>query len=223
MRQFTINFVALIVLMGIGQANAGTLSFGLDTEYTGGVAPEGTTPWLTATFDDGGIAGTVELTLDGTNLTGTEFVDEWLFNLDPTLDPTALSFSTTSTTGSFADPAIHTGVDAFHAGGDGLFDLQFVFANSGGIAERFGMGDRLVTEISGIGTLTAASFDFGSALGGSFAGPLRSVAHIQAIGADSMDSGWISAPEPSSIALSVIGLFTLLAFVSRRGSAPRRS
>ena len=71
MRQSTIYFVALIVLMGIGQASAGTISFGFDMEYSGAEAPQGATPWLTATLDDGGTAGTVDLTLEARILPGS--------------------------------------------------------------------------------------------------------------------------------------------------------
>ncbi len=120
MRRFTPALAILLLLTGIGQANAETLTFQFGMEYSGATAPLGTAPWLIATFDDGGTPGTVELTFEATNLTGVEFVGEWLLNLDPALDPTALSFTQQSTIGSFSDPMIHTGVDAFHAGGDGL-------------------------------------------------------------------------------------------------------
>ena len=216
MKRFTSAFACLILLSAIGQANADTLTFSYMMEYSGGTPPAGSPPWLTATFDDGGTPGTVELTLAATNLTDDEFVRVWMFNLDPTLDPTALNFAKQSTTGSFDDPVISTGVDAFHAGGDGLYDFQFEFATSGGTDARFGMGDTYVTEISGIGSLTASSFDFESAPKGSSNGPFWSVAHIQAIGEEDMDSGWITAPEPSSFVISVIALVALAPFACRR-------
>ncbi len=81
------------------------------------------------------------------------------------------------------------------------------------------MGDTLVTEISGIGTLTAGSFDFVSTPKGSSAGPFWSVAHIQGIGIDGSESGWVAAPEPSSLIISLIALLSLSAFAywSRAG------
>lgn len=219
MKRFTLGLASLILLTAIGQTNAETLTFQFGMEYSGATAPLGTAPWLTATFDDGGTPGTVQLTFEATNLTGVEFVGEWLFNLDAALDPTALNFTNQSAIGSFSDPMIHTGVDAFHAGGDGLYDIRFEFAESGGTAARFGVGDTLVTEISGIGTLTADSFDFTSTPKGSSAGPFWSVAHIQGIGIDGLESGWITAPEPSSLVISLIALLSLSAFFVGRARA----
>ena len=215
MKWFTLIVVGMVFAAGSTGALAGTLTLQLMQEYSGSEAPEGAIPWLTATFDDDGSAGTVALTLDTTNLIGTEFVDEWLINLDPALDPTQLMFSTMSTTGMFIEPAINTGVNAFHAGGDGLYDVQFDFESSDDGTERFGAGDTLVVEIAGIATLTAASFDFMSTPMGSSAGPFRTVAHIQGIGIDGEGSGWTAAPEPSSMALSVMGLFAVLVWVWR--------
>ena len=148
LRRFTLNLAGVILLTCVGQASAGTLTSNLSSEYTGGDPPEGATPWLTTTFDDGGSPGTIDLTLEANNLTDIEFIGEWLFNLDPVLDPTALSFSTMTMSEIFAAPTINTGVDAYHAVGDGLFALQILFANSGDWSAKFGFGDSLTTTIS---------------------------------------------------------------------------
>ena len=214
-RWLTLPVIFLMCTFAAEDANGGTLTLGMMREYSGGDPPEGATPWITATFDDGGIAGTVDLTLATTNLTGTEFVGEWLFNLDPTLDPMLLSFSTISSVGSFTPPSINTGVDEYKAGGDGLFDLQFEFATSNAGNGRFDSGDSLVVEISGIPTLTAASFDFLSTPKGSSNGPFVTVAHIQAIGTDGEGSGWVTAPEPSSALLSAMGFCLVFCWVWR--------
>ena len=163
MRRFTLNLAGVILLTCVGQASAGTLTFNLSNEYTGGDPPEGATPWLVATFDDHDASGSVDLTLEAINLTDSEFVGEWLFNLDSALDPTALSFSTMTVSGLFAAPTINTGVDTYPAAGDGMFDLQFVFSNAGDSSAKFGVGYKLKTTITGIAGLDVSSFDAGSA------------------------------------------------------------
>ncbi|HMQ16165.1 MAG TPA: hypothetical protein PKC49_09345, partial [Phycisphaerae bacterium] len=146
--------------------HAAIIKFELSIEFSGATPPAGAAPWLTATFDDGGTPGSVDLTLETTNLVSNEFVFSWLFNLDPVLDPTSLSFSAPSKTGAFTDPVINTGVDAFMADGDGKFDIEVVFNSAGGPANRFGAGDSVKYTITGIAGLTAASFDFLSAPAG---------------------------------------------------------
>lgn len=178
----------------------------LDSEYSGATPPAGAAPWLNATFDDGGSPGSVTLTLSTPGLTDPEFVRRWLFNLDPLLNPTLLSFSAPLEIGSFAAPTIYTGVDTFKAGGDGYFDIKFAFSNSGGPNRRFGAGDAAIYTVTGIPTLAAASFNFESVNG---PGPrsFRTVAHVQGINDE--DSGWV-APEPATMALLAMGSLALL-------------
>ena len=95
----------------------------------------------------------------------------WLLNLDSALDPNALIFGTPSKTGTFDDPAFNTGVDAFHAAGDGDFEFQVDFSNSNGDSTKFGLGESLTVEISGIALLVAGSFNFLSSPVGSSHGP----------------------------------------------------
>ena len=75
-------FLSVVVLLF-----AATLSFAstvpLDLGYTfSGTAPDGTSPWLTATFDDEGSAGSVMLTLNAGNLIDNEFVSNWYLNFN---------------------------------------------------------------------------------------------------------------------------------------------
>ena len=164
------------------------------------------------------------LTLTATNLTGTEFVSDWAFNLDPSLDPTALSFAVGSKTGTFDDPTFGTGVDAFQEDGGGKYDIEFSFATSGsgGGIHRFGVGESGTYTITGISTLTANSFDFLSATGGGN-GVHPTAAHVQGIGAEGSLSGWVSAPEPSAILLGLLGAAGLFVHIKRRGHNIRRS
>jgi hypothetical protein len=185
------------------------ITFALSYEFSGATPPEGLAPWLTATFDDHDTPGSVDLTLATTNLTDNEFVFEWLFNLDPQLDVSALVFSAPAATGEFADPTLNLAVDAFQGDGDGFFDIQVDFDHSGGAPTRFGVGDAAEYSITGISTLTAGSFDFLSAPGGG-AGPFPTAAHVGGIGPDDGDSGWISVPEPATLDVLALGGLALL-------------
>jgi hypothetical protein len=78
--------VVLATLTMGSAANAAVITFNLTTEFSGGTAPVGSTPWATATFDDSfGGANTARLTMMAGNLSGTEFISAWYFNLNPAL------------------------------------------------------------------------------------------------------------------------------------------
>ena len=198
--------IALAVTAGL---QASVVSYDLSIEFTGATAPVGAAPWLTATFDDGGSPGSVSLTLTAVNLTASEFVSTWYFNLDPGLDPESLVFSSPSKTGSFDDPAIRVGADGYSAAGSGWYDVELRFATSGakGGAKRFGPGDEAAFMITGIASLTANSFDFLSTPSGG-SPPFPTAAHVQAIAGD--DSGWTAVPEPATLGLlSIVSLVML--------------
>jgi hypothetical protein len=189
-------------------------------EFSNGTAPAGSTPWLTAEFNDLGTTGSVTLTLTATNLTGTESVKEWFLNLDPTLNLSNLSFSVPTKTGSFDDPTISKGTDAFKADGDGYYDINIEFATAGDNTHRFTAGDSISYIISGIPSLTANSFYFNSTQGGGH-GVYLMAAHVQNTPGGGSGSGWVAplqnpVPEPSTIILLSIGVFGLLAFAFRQ-------
>ena len=86
----------LVLLVAISTSAAGTtLTLGLDVEFSGATPPaSGTTPWVTATFDDSfGGANTVRLTMTAGNLTGNENIELFYFNFDPGLNPLDLTFT----------------------------------------------------------------------------------------------------------------------------------
>lgn len=201
---------AVASLAGPASTQAAVISFDLSIEFSGGTAPTGTPPWIRATFDDGGGAGSVDMFLEDVNLTGTEFVNVWMFNLDPSLDPTALVFSAPTTTGSFTIPTISTGVNAFMANGDGFFDIKLLFDGTDGAPNRFGSGDAVLYTITGIPSLTASSFNFLSFQDGG-QGEFMTAAQVGGIGPND-ESGWIS-PEPATLGLLALGG---LALVRRR-------
>jgi len=204
--------LAIVTVVALGltlpftaTSNAATLTFDMTFEFSGGTQPDGSPPWLSVFIDDGGSAGSVDVTLSAPGLTNPEFVFEWILNLDPALDPNDLVFSAPIKAGSFADPTVATGANAFMADGDGQFDIQVTFANNDGPPTRFGFGDALTYSITGIATLTASSFDFESQMGGG-QGSFPAAAHIGATGPNNEDSGWISTPEPGTLALLALGV-----------------
>jgi len=205
--------VWVLVLASAGAARGGVITFGLVDEFSGGTPPAAAVPppWLTVTIDDGGTPGSVTLTLAATNLTDSEFVSKWFLNLDPNLDPTSLIFSAPTKTGMFDAPIINTKVNEFKADGDGEYDIKFSFATTGkdGGSHRFRAGDSIQYTVTGIATLTAASFDFLSNPAGGH-GPFHTAAHVQGIG-PSDGSGWVTAPEPATLAMLAIGGLAMLA------------
>jgi len=209
MRRATTMAVAVAVsLVLAGGARGGVITFGLAEEFSGAAEPQGPKPWLTAVFDDEGTLGSVKLTLDTTNLVGSESVTGWYLNLDPLLDPASLSFSSQTKTGTFDAPTINKGVNAFKADGDGYFDILFAFSTSGGSDERFGVGDSIEYSITGIAGLAASSFYYPSAdnKGVPAANGLYTAAHVQSIANDpNGTSGWVTAPEPATVALLGLG------------------
>lgn len=212
--------VAAVFVSLLTSSNAlGTeVTFKAYLEFSGATAPEGTAPWLTATFNDYNTAGSVDLILETTNLTDNEFVSEWLFNINPMfeqidLDDLDFTQKESSKIGEFTDPTFTATVDHFMANGDGLFDIEVKFDNTDGAAKRFGVGDGVTYTIEGIPTLTAYSFYFLSYEDGG-QGEFRMAAHVGGIGPSDNYSGWVSVPEPGTLAL--LALSGLLAIRRKR-------
>lgn len=187
-------------------------------EFSSGVSPEGSPPWLRATVTDAG-ANTVTLTLSTVNFSASEFVSGWYFNLNPVDSATSLNIVQTSSSGVFSSPTIQTGRDAFKADGDGKYDMLFSFATSG---DRFATGDSVTFTITGINGLQASDFDFLSAPAGGH-GPFVAAAHIQGI--SSSYSGWVDptthttrdSPVPdNSATIVLLGISLVVVEVGRR-------
>jgi hypothetical protein len=202
-------------------ARATVIQSNIDQVFSGTATPSGSTPWLTATFDDafpGRLAGQVQVTLSIPGLADPEKVDGWYINVDDgvsagtsgtAIDPTTLSFSSPTKVGTFDDPAINLGTDAFKADGDGKYDIRFDFSTSNG--HEFGTGESVSYIITGPAFMDAHSFTFLSKPAGGN-GPFYEAAHILAIGQGG-DSVWARptdrpgnpVPEPSAIVLGFIG------------------
>ena len=209
-------------LMAFGAAaNADSFTVELSTEFSGADAPEGSTPWLEMTVDDGGTPGSVTITIEATNLTDNEFVGAFYLNFNDSLGPSLDYLDAPVTFFDFSDasPSTFTGcsgtVDCFKADGDGWYDIILTFGNG-----VFTNGDEIWWEFIGVG-ITASDFDFLSTPGGGN-GTWTAAAHIQSIGNDNEGSGWIGGrtdegevPEPGTLALFGLGL-TMMGLVSRR-------
>ncbi len=199
---------------------AGTLSLNY-TESFGAVPPDGPTPYANSFFDDAGVGVGVTLTMTVAATVVDADVTSVYFNLDPSLDPTLLSFLRVSGSGPIAsDTTITTGVDFEMADGDGFYDIFFDLpAPPGNQDTRFNAGEDLVYDITytGVGSLTASSFNFLATPAGG-AGPFLSVVRFQDTGPKQKDSDWIGAvvPEPSTAALMILGVIALLPIARRR-------
>jgi len=208
----------LVCLLISPNAQATSITYGMYEEFSGATAPESpTTPWMTATFDDGGIPGSVDLTLVTTNLIDNEHVKEWLFNFDPNpaFDLNLLDFTELDRTGTFTTPTITAIPNEYMANGDGFFDIKIAFDFTNGAENRFGPGT--VTEmvkyvIESSDPITANSFDFLSWEDGG-QGEYPTASHIGGIGPDDILSGWVTVPEPATLTLLAFGS---LLFLRRR-------
>lgn len=181
--------VSAALLVSAFSASADTVTYNFGS-VSSGATPAGSPPWVQAAFTDTGMpANTVQLTLNAGNLSGSEFVSCWYFNLDPTLNASALTFTATGSSGSFTTPTVMTGTDGFKAGPDGKFDVLLKFSTSGDASTRFMSGDSLTFDITGITGLTADDFNWlSTSAGGS--GLYSSAVHIQSI--DGGDSAWVN-------------------------------
>jgi hypothetical protein len=210
-------------------AHCSILTLELDIEFSGATAPEGSTPWITAVFEDIA-AKTVRLTMSAVNLVDAESIKDWYFNIDPTLDLSLLSLTDIDISDSSPN-AVNLQHDAYKADGDGFYDLHFDFPPPpGNNASRFTSGESLIYEFvySGSEDFDALSFDFFDV--GGAKGDYRSAAHIQRIGSSDSDSGWIGdngdgisnpppfVPEPTSVAVwsLIVGLGAVLTSRSKR-------
>lgn len=183
------SITVLVCLITPVHASSLPLQFQLDKSFPTKPNPDGTGPWLAATFDYGGTIKSVSLTMTA-NLSGSNKVTEWYLNLDPSFDPTELSFVLQGTPSAPA-AGISTGADSFKSDGDGNFDIFFNFPTSGNV---FDNTDSITYLITSTESIVASSFNFVSASGPSGNPPGEGVwhtaAHVQSISTDP-GSTWV--------------------------------
>jgi hypothetical protein len=217
MRRLSLTTLLVLLVAISTSAAATTLTLGLDVEFSGATPPaSGTTPWVTATFDDSfGGANTVRLTMTAGNLTGNENIELFYFNFDPGLNPLDLTFTAIDNSASNpengkGDNGIFTGVNGYMANGDGSYDIAFNFPPPpGSSANLFTSGESVIYDITFTSAINANSFNHFSDEGGG-QGTYLAAAHIQRINGN--DSGWIGVvPEPGTASLLALGLIGLAA------------
>jgi hypothetical protein len=227
LKAFSVLLAGATVIAVTSTVNAGMMTIELDHEFSGATAPaSATTPWVTATFDDGGSAGTVTLTIAAVNLTGSEKIGEFYFNFNPSKSLTGLTISQNALpAGQPVGTILTPTLDKYKADGDGLYDFKVTFPG-GPPAATFSDNKLAVFTISQTGLLYS-DFKFESKPDGGH-GPFYAAAHIQSIGPTGALSGWIAptfppvdinqepVPEPSSIVLLGIGGLGLFGWRRRK-------
>ncbi len=233
-----IGAIALLVGGSVGPANAtGFYEIELGYEFSGAAPPASVTkPWLTAKLFDNSYGANpfgvsvatnqVLLSMETTNLTGTEYVSGWYFNFNPAKTVGNLAFAFQSGTGrqgGWVDKA----VNAYKADGDGYFDIRFNFPNAA--ASRLtNAKDSLYLVTISSGTISVADFMFDSVDGPVGKTGFPSAAHVHGIGSSGALSGWITdgggdgggiVPEPAFYQMAaLLGLGGLGLLRLRRGA-----
>src|SRR5262249_18088770 len=117
-------------------AQASDFIFHFDTVFSG-TSPVATNgPWIDAALRQ--LSPTsILVTISNLALTAQEHVDELDLNLNPALLPSGLAFGSFGGSGGFDYPSISTGVDAFKADGDGLYDIRLSFTSGGAPTNQF--------------------------------------------------------------------------------------
>ncbi len=199
----------IAVAAGCSILSASTMAaviFNLDTTINGST-PTGSPPFLTAVFQTTAV-DTVQVTMTN-NMPSTNFVDNWMFNINPV---PALLFTWVSGVQAIS---VTSGPDFSNGGSNmkaGLFDIEFHYPTSSSDPNRFHGGENAVYTITGTG-ITEASFlalsanDPGSPPS---TGGWLSAAHVQGFGSSGSIGTDQPVPEPAAFAVLGLGLVALL-------------
>ncbi|MEX2218912.1 MAG: hypothetical protein WD749_09150 [Phycisphaerales bacterium] len=174
--------------MACGAAQADVV-YQLNYEFSGAQAPAGSGPWMTVTFAQNG-ANTVRMTI-ANSLTGIESVGAFYFNIVQPILPTSVGvgfnggLSSPGLSGAIFQKAGNPLSDAnFKADGDGYFDFKLTFDS-----HAFNGTDVAVFDLTGAGLLESYFAELSEPGGGS--GSYHAAAHVQRLGQNGEDSGWI--------------------------------
>jgi len=202
------------LLLGATPLQADVITWDLTYEFSGAMAPDGT---VTVTLEDTG-ANTVELTVDfllGPMSNDQEHVKLLLLNVNPaSLMPLTITPDPYPPTAYSVVIPIGQGENAFKADGDGKFDIEFEFGDSG--ADRLSAGEKAVFTMAETGLATSSFLSLSEPAGGH--GPFYVAAHVGGIGEGGEDSGWVTdqngdvIPEASTMILFSSGLVGLLGY-----------
>jgi hypothetical protein len=204
---------ALVLLLPLIFSAAGARADSFFYQYTNvyaGTRPEGSPAWVNSLFSDVS-TGTVQLKISANGLANGEFLSAMFFNLDPSLNPTKLTFNYVGSSGGFALPTIKTGADSFKADGQGKYDIDFTFSQKANT--EFTGSDYIIYDItSSAFSLTASDFDVLSTAAGG-CDEFLAAAEISGIPGtcDTTSTGWVApgvvalAPEPQPLALVALG------------------
>lgn len=210
----SMKFITLVsIALASAQMTASALTYGLNSEFSGGTAPSGSGSWATVSVTDDGAGVLVKFTISDSSSIGK--LTQWYLNYNPSYDPSKLQIQAvdSSAVGSWS---VDTGLNKFKADGDGIYDIRFNFASSGNL---FQSGESLEFRITTAGT-DLNGIDFSELSIGGARGGFHSAAHAQALSDGA--SGWIgdkpegnyeSVPDGSwTVLLLGIGAFGLEIF-----------
>jgi hypothetical protein len=211
--------LGVFMMFGLSvSVSAATLTLNFDVSFGDPLdpdtaAPDGPAPWLTAFFDDGGTAGSVDLTLSVSSDVGMAEVTQVYLNVDDTIGGGSLIITPTDGTGP--STTISQGTDAYKADADGWFDLLFEMSTTAGLG--FDAGETLTFNITGSG-LVASSFNYWSTPDPVDPnGPFLGAAKFQSTGNNGLQSDWVGAvPVPAAVWLFGSGLLGLVGVARRR-------
>ena len=218
MRTHILGTVAAFMLAFATTASA-DWSVDLVTEFSGATPPVGSAPWLRASFADGtgSDTGDVFMHLESLNLTADEYISEWYFNFDDGMDLANLDVAFESGNAVNDWQARTFSENDLKADGDGKYDFALGWNNPSTGPNYFdAAGDVTFRLSSTTEPLSADDFLFLSFPDGGH-GPFVTAAHVQSIGVDNNDSGWVTGivPIPGAGVLGVVGL-GLVGWVRRR-------